>query len=480
MSAITLSLISHTNVGKTTLARTLLRRDVGEIRDQAHVTLESDVHVLLEADGDEIRLWDTPGFGDTARLLRRLRRSKDPIGWFLHQIWDRLLDRPLFCSQQAVRNVREQADVVLYLVNAAEDPEDAGYVALELELLGWLERPVLLILNQLEERDEKLEERWRDYCAQFASVRDVLSLDAFSRCWVEEGILLERVAAVLEGDEHRRMTRLAEHWNERNVAVFGEACAELGDYLARAAIDCEVADTRDDADSRGVGGLLTEVLRSATVDRKRSIATLGERLDGRTDELMQRLIVAHGLSGAGGRRIERSLQDFQVRRGFALGGRSGALAGAVISGALGGLAADALSGGLTLGGGMIAGGILGALGGSALAKGIRWAGGETRPSVRWTPEFLDQLARQVVLRYLAVAHFGRGRGAYRDLARPEHWERAVDDAFAGHDAALQRCWDRAERDGASIETLGAELGRLVRECTVEVLRRAYPDAPQPS
>ena len=38
MPTITLSLISHTNVGKTTLARTLLRRDVGDIRDAAHVT----------------------------------------------------------------------------------------------------------------------------------------------------------------------------------------------------------------------------------------------------------------------------------------------------------------------------------------------------------------------------------------------------------------------------------------------------------
>jgi hypothetical protein len=36
-----LSLISHTNVGKTTLARTLLRRDVGEVRDAEHVTTEA-------------------------------------------------------------------------------------------------------------------------------------------------------------------------------------------------------------------------------------------------------------------------------------------------------------------------------------------------------------------------------------------------------------------------------------------------------
>src|SRR5690606_3808442 len=34
---ISLSLVSHTNVGKTTLARTLLGRDVGTVRDEAHV-----------------------------------------------------------------------------------------------------------------------------------------------------------------------------------------------------------------------------------------------------------------------------------------------------------------------------------------------------------------------------------------------------------------------------------------------------------
>ena len=37
-ATIALSLISHTNAGKTTLARTLLQRDVGEVRDAPHVT----------------------------------------------------------------------------------------------------------------------------------------------------------------------------------------------------------------------------------------------------------------------------------------------------------------------------------------------------------------------------------------------------------------------------------------------------------
>ena len=47
-SRITLSLISHTNVGKTTLLRTLLRRDVGEVLDREHVTDHSEAHTLIE------------------------------------------------------------------------------------------------------------------------------------------------------------------------------------------------------------------------------------------------------------------------------------------------------------------------------------------------------------------------------------------------------------------------------------------------
>ena len=61
-----LSLVSHTNIGKTTLARTLLSRDVGEVADRAHVTETTDEYVLARnAEGCELVLWDTPGFGNS-------------------------------------------------------------------------------------------------------------------------------------------------------------------------------------------------------------------------------------------------------------------------------------------------------------------------------------------------------------------------------------------------------------------------------
>jgi predicted GTPase len=203
---LSLALVSHTNAGKTTLARTLLGADVGEVRDAPHVTAAASAHELLRsAEGDRLWLWDTPGFGDSARLVRRLRQARQPLGWLLAQVWDRLADPGFWHGQQAARAVREHADAVLYLVNAAERPEAAGYVVPEMELLAWMQRPVIVLLNQMgaprPPADEAADvQRWRDHLSRWPAVRAVLPLDAFARCWVQEGVLLEAVAAALGGE----------------------------------------------------------------------------------------------------------------------------------------------------------------------------------------------------------------------------------------------------------------------------------------
>ena len=162
---VTLSLISHTNAGKTSLARTLLRRDVGEVRDAPHVTLFNESYTLIQESGKVLRLWDTPGFGDSARLLKRLKREGNALIWFLSQTWDRITDKPLWCSQQALKNVRDEADVVLYLVNAGEPPESAGYLAPEMEILSWVKKPVVALLNQTGQAgsSEADEGEWREH-----------------------------------------------------------------------------------------------------------------------------------------------------------------------------------------------------------------------------------------------------------------------------------------------------------------------------
>src|SRR5205085_11227235 len=171
------------------LARTLTGVDLGEVRDAAHVTVFAEAHPLLTSPaGDALVLWDTPGFGDSVRLLKRLALAGNPIGWFLREVFDRYRDRPFWLSQQALRAARDEADVVLYLVNSSEHPRDAGYLPAEMRILEWLGKPVVVLLNQLGPPRPAPEEQaeqglWKQHLDQYPIVREVLALDAFARCW---------------------------------------------------------------------------------------------------------------------------------------------------------------------------------------------------------------------------------------------------------------------------------------------------------
>jgi hypothetical protein len=260
--AIALSLISHTNAGKTTLARTLLGRDVGEVRDAAHVTSESTPYPLIETPaGDALILWDTPGFGNSARLARRLAREGDPVGWFLTQVWDRFRDRALWHSQMAARTVRERADVVLYLVNATEAPADAGYLQPELDVLAWTGKPVIVLLNQTGPprpvADEHGDEvRWQTALGSRPFVGAVITLDAFARCWVQEIALLDVIRDVLPPAKRPVFGRLAAAWHARHMARFEQAIEALAAPIARAACDREPLPEDLKATLRDVGRTL--------------------------------------------------------------------------------------------------------------------------------------------------------------------------------------------------------------------------------
>lgn len=470
---VSLSLISHTNAGKTTLARTLLGRDVGEVRDAAHVTDVASGYVLVQQGEDTLMLWDTPGFGDTARLLSRLRMAGNPIGWFLEQVWDRWRERPLWSSQQAVKNAREQADVILYLVNAAEDPAGAAYVPLEMEVLAWIGKPVILLLNQMgpprAEAGHEVE-RWRSYLAGSSVVMGALPLDAFARCWVQEGVLLDTVAPLLTETKHAAMERLADRWEAINRERFAASMAVLARPLAAAAADRAAAG--DPGWFERVGKVLSGG-KGVPREADTGMIQLAERLTAGFRESTDELIRLHGLSGKATRKVLQRLGDDYARNDKAPEGLSAVLGG-LMSGAVGGLAADLAAGGLTLGGGMIVGGILGALGAGGVARGINIAKGEDGSSVRWSEEFIAGLVGASVLRYLAVAHFGRGRGAWEDGEHPAFWQELVERIVAARRDQIAAIHARARREPA--HAIESEVRTVLVDCTTTALENLYPRA----
>ena len=474
-ATISLSLISHTNAGKTTLARTLLAQSVGEVRDEAHVTLASSAYPLIDTPhGDQLVLWDTPGFGDSARLVKRLRQHGNPIGWFMSQVWDRFTDQTFWLNQLAVRNTREQADVVLYLVNAAEEPADAGYLAPELSVLEWIGKPVIVLLNQTgarrpPEQEAQDEGRWRSHLQQWPQVKAVLTLDAFARCWVQEFALFDSVDAVLDPVRRGPFARLSLAWRERRMTQFAQALRALALPLAQAACDHE---PMSPTSLRETAMRLSGLARGAKTDgaQAHAMSAMAQRLQAGLQQGMQQLIAIHGLEGQAAQEvIEQVARDVQVDA--PLDQRRAALLGGAMSGALSGVAADLALGGLSFGAGILTGAVLGAFGGAGLAHGFNTIRHKSQTVIRWDPAFLQQQVSGALLRYLAVAHYGRGRGEWQQRIYPQFWHTLALKTAAEHVHALDEVWEL--RDGP-IDAMTEALTRVLDAMARSALDALYP------
>ena len=457
------ALVSHTNNGKTTLARTLVGADVGEVRDAAHVTTFAEAHPLqLTPAGDSLLLWDTPGFGDSVRLLKRLALTGNPIGWFLREVFDRYRDRPFWLSQQALRAAKDEADVVLYLVNSSEAPGDAGYLPAEMNILEWLGKPVVVLLNQMGPprpgaAEGAEQQEWKQHLARFGVVREVLALDAFARCWVYEHVFYEAVAPLVAPDKQAGYARL-------------RICAE---QVAAAARDSQAVPEQG-------GGLLRSALKAVGLSKDQqkrqeaAMAALVERLNGEINKATMRMLVLHKVDPGEARTVNtRVLDNFKVRA--PVDKAQAGLLGAVVSGAATGLSADLMAGGLTLGGGAL----LGALGGGLAAAGAAWGfnqrGDQDKPGVQFADAFLQTLLVGAVLRYLAVAHFGRGRGNYVESEAPPFWQAEVEAALAAQGTNLATLWQEM-RAAPDLASASARVLAVIEPATAATLVSLYPGA----
>jgi hypothetical protein len=478
-TTIGIGLLSHTNAGKTTLARTLLRRDIGEIGDRAHVTEIAERHVVLESpQGDVLALWDTPGFGDSMRLLNRLRQSENPVGWALGQVWDRFTDRPFYSGQQAIRSAREQCDVVLYVINATETPEDARYIGAEMHILQWIGKPVLLLLNQLgpprtQARVEADLAMWKSHLAAHSCIKGILPLDAFARCWVQEDALLTQLADLVRPELKPAAARLRTAWHARNLDVFERSMRVLARHLARTALDEESIAPHDlQARVRHWVRNVASGVDSAGADVERAQKTLADRLERDVRAATDELIELHGLSGrSASEPLQALAHELALER--PTDPHKATILGGLVSGAAGGIAADLATGGLTFGAGALLGGVLGALGARGITQAYNVARGRESGRMRWSREFLTRRVAAAVLGYLAVAHFGRGRGDFVQGRVPDHWQQAID-SITRHRDRVDAAW--ASAAAGNREDTERILSLLVTALTTDVLIALYPDS----
>jgi hypothetical protein len=110
-----------------------------------------------------------------------------------------------------------------------------------------------------------------------------------------------------------------------------------------------------------------------------------------------------------------------------------------------------------------------------VARAYNLARGTEATTLRWSTEFLTGRVAAAAMRYLAVAHFGRGRGDFVQAEYPPHWHGIVEAAVLARREALEAIWTSA-LNGAAGDALAVRLEPVIGDVVAESLSTLYPDA----
>lgn len=231
-----LAVVGHTNVGKTSLLRTLTRdRHFGEVSHRPGTTRHVE-GARLSAGGEAVLdLFDTPGMEDAIALRDHYDSLAEP-GERLDgpQRIRRLLATPA-CAQrfeQEAKVLRSliEANAGLYVIDARE-PVLAKYRD-ELALLGDCGKPLLPVLNFVADPQHRGEE-WREMLAR-QGLHAVVRFDSVAPPGDGERRLYESLALLLEPARPRLEKLIAEHATRRRERLHS-AGVLIADLLIDAA-----------------------------------------------------------------------------------------------------------------------------------------------------------------------------------------------------------------------------------------------------
>ncbi|WP_312233968.1 GTPase/DUF3482 domain-containing protein, partial [Stutzerimonas nitrititolerans] len=347
-----LALVGHTNVGKTSLLRTLTR-DVsfGEVSHRPSTTRHVE-GARLSVDGEPLlELYDTPGLEDAIALLDHLERIERP---------GERLDGPArtarFLEGSEARQRFEQeakvlrqllaSDAGLYVIDARE-PVLAKYKD-ELAVLAGCGKPLLPVLNFVAQPGHG-EERWREALARLG-LHALVRFDSVAPPIDGERRLYESLALLLE-QSRAKLQRLIEDHEAQAAARLSEGNRLIAELLV------DVAACR-----RGVAAQ-PELERGA-------IRELHDAVRAREQRCVEALLRLYGFRAQDAATADLPLLDgrwgddlFNPETLKQLGVKIG---GGMAAGAAAGAGVDLMVGGITLGAAALLGAIAG--GGAQTAR----------------------------------------------------------------------------------------------------------------
>lgn len=200
VEVINVAVVGHTNAGKTSLIRTLLRDDqFGKVDDAAGTTRYVEKSAIFAGDYEVLDLFDTPGFEDSSALLLALdelsktveaRLPADLLRAFIAQA-DKFPD---FIQEIKVLRQAVNSDVLLYIIDVREPL--LGKYRDEVEILSKAGKPILPVFNFIANNSEALR-RWREQMAHF-NLHAALEFDTVAFDFEAEKRLYQKLQSLLE------------------------------------------------------------------------------------------------------------------------------------------------------------------------------------------------------------------------------------------------------------------------------------------
>ena len=155
MKPLSLAVVGHTNTGKTSLMRTLLRDSrFGEVKNAAATTRHVEEAAINDGSQTLVYLYDTPGLEDAGGVLDWLEANTSARSDGIERL-QQFLASPAaegdFNQEAKVLRQLLQSDMALYVVDARE-PVLNKYKD-ELTVLSWCAKPVMPVFNFIGGRD---------------------------------------------------------------------------------------------------------------------------------------------------------------------------------------------------------------------------------------------------------------------------------------------------------------------------------------
>ena len=349
--ALKLAVVGHTNTGKTSLLRTLLR-DVyfGEVKNEAATTRHVEQAKLTDSQTGEVLvvLYDTPGLEDASGLMdwledntasRRdgIERLQQLLAADIAQGGDVLTSNEDYSQEAKVIRQLLASDMAIYVVDAREPV--LGKYKDELAILSWAAIPVMPVFNFTDSQDANIDE-WQTMLAR-RNLHISTRFDSVAFEFKDEMRLWQNLATMLTHSEmlEQLMVRRTENWAQ----LYEEANIIIADFLLNVA--SFVREISEDDDPMPVLAQMQEAVRQSERAMQHNLLNLYKFYDNAVAATPLEL-----------QAYQQDPFDPELLKSYGIRTTSGAAAGALL-----GLGIDAAALGTTLGLGAAIGGIAGGL-----------------------------------------------------------------------------------------------------------------------